>query len=79
MTDSQRGAIVAIIMSFPTNTSEVISYTMGKPINTREFHYVIWTTLYIFFLLTSPRMKQPEQLQNAAPLWTTYFTCVKTF
>lgn len=47
MTDSERGAIVAIIMSYPTNTTEVISYTMGKPINTCECHYVIWTTLYI--------------------------------
>jgi len=47
MIDSDRGAIVAIIMSYPTNTTEVILYTMGKPINTCEFHYVIWTTLYI--------------------------------
>lgn len=47
ITDSERGATVAIIMSYPTNTTEVISYTMGKPINTREFHYVIWTTLYL--------------------------------
>lgn len=47
MTDSQRGENAAIILSNPASTTEVISYTMGKPIKTRELHYMIWTILCI--------------------------------
>ena len=52
---------LAIIMSYPTSVSEVISYTMAKPIKTLELHYMICPDVFFKnnFMLFSFFINEP--------------------
>ena len=52
---------LAIIMSYPTSASEVISYTMAMPIKTLELHYMICPDVFFLnnFMLFSFFINEP--------------------